>query len=194
MRNACKPEPAASQARFEATTAAAKADIGRIRSAISTEQSRAKAEYDDWASRKYKANKTQVDLRGDGPSNQASMSIGAINESRRRNAMEALTQEMSALEKMAGEASTETGVERMLAGLRDLLAKAKEVAATGNGLFKSADQQFEYMLLDGLKFRGPGGKGNVTSNGLSKAILAAIKPAEPAAQASAPAPLRMAPL
>lgn len=160
--------------------AAARADLTRVREAIAREQQRAKAEADDWASRTYKANKNQVDLRGDGPSNQASMSIGAINESRRRNALEALKQEVAALEKLAQALSTDAGADKVMANLRALMDKARAAVASGNWPGYTVDSMFESMLLDDLKFRGPGGKGNVTSNGLSKAVLQALKGAEPA--------------
>ena len=169
-------EQAASQDRLMAGIAQRKQDTERIRDAIGTEKKRAQADYDDWSSRTYKRNKTQVDLQGDGPSNQGSMSIGAINESRRRNAMEALSQELKALDKLGAAVATDSGAEQFMAAMRDLYARAEKIAADGNGLFKTPGEQFQYMLLDDLKFRGPAGKGNVTSNGLSKAVLSAVKP------------------
>ena len=169
-------EQAASQERLMAGIAQRKQDTERIRGAIDAEKKRAQADYDDWSNRTYKRNKTQVDLQGDGPSSQGSMSIGAINESRRRNAMDALTQELKALDKLGQAVATDSGAEQFMATMRAMLERATKIAADGNGLFKTGDEQFQYMLLDDLKVRGPGGKGNVTSNGLSKAVLAAIKP------------------
>lgn len=179
-----KEEQAASQARFEASSAKKTANIKRIRDAIGSEKKRAKAEYDDWAGRVYKGNKTQVDLRGDGPSNQASMSVGAINESRRRNAMEALSKELTELDKLEKAVESDIGAERVIGRLNDLMERAKATEGTPGGLGMNADQLFESILLDGMEFRGPGGKGNVTSNGLSKAMLAAFKGQQEATQAT----------
>lgn len=156
-------------------------DIARIRESIKTEKSRAKADYDDWAGRVYKRNKTQVDLRGDGPSNQASMSVGAINESRRRNAMEALNKELTELDKLEKAVSTDEGAARVIGRLNNLMGMAQKAVDTGTSTFKTVDDQFQYMLLDSLNFRGPGGKGNITSNGLSKAMLDAVR-AQPKAE------------
>lgn len=51
--------------------------------------------------RVYRSNTTQIDLRGDGPSRQDSMSTNSVNESRRRRAVEALTQQANAASKLA---------------------------------------------------------------------------------------------
>lgn len=177
-------QQAAAQAKFEADTQAKTRDMAGIRDAIAEQKKRAVAEHDDWAGRVYKGNKTQVDLRGDGPSRQDSMSIGAINESRRRKAMEALAQELKALDKLAEAVATDSGTDRVLSNLRDLMGKAERAVASGNWPGSTVDGMFESMLLDDLKFSGPGGKGNVTSNGLSKAVLAAIKPGNVAAPAA----------
>ena len=180
-------EQEAAQARFtageserkqgaEQATGQQRADAKRIRSTITAEKARATAEHDEWAAKVYKKNATQVDLSGDGPSRQSSMSIGTINESRRRNAMEALAQEIRALGKLESGIATDEGAAEFIRAKRDLMAQATRIAADGSGSFKTADEQFQHMLLDEMKVRGPGGKGNVTSNGLSRAILGAIKP------------------
>jgi hypothetical protein len=168
-------EQAAAQERALAAIAAKKADVERIRSAIAGEKKRAIAEHDDWAGRVYKRNKNQIDLPGDGPSSRESMSVSAINEGRRRRAMEALTQEIKALDKLTDALSTDSGAERVLSNLREMYTKAQKAVESGNWPGMDQDAMFQSMLLDDLKFRGPGGKGNVTSNGLSKAVLAAIK-------------------
>ena len=157
----------AAQAKYVADQDNRKAAVQRIRDEIARQKERATAEYADWSGRKYKANKTQVDLQGDGPSNQASMSIGAINEGRRRNAMDALAKELTELDKLAAAAETESGAEKILANLTTLRAKAAEAVKSGNWPGSTEESMFESMLLDALKFRGPAGKGNVTSNGLS---------------------------
>ncbi len=167
-------EQAAAQAKFEADAAVKKADMARVREAIAAEKKRAEAEHDDWSGRVYKANKTQVELHGDGPSNRGSLSIGSINESRRRNAMDALAQEIKALDKLAEAVETDSGAERVLNNLRTLMDKTKAAVESGNWPNYTQDSMFESMLLDDLKFRGPGGKGSITSNGLSKAMLAAL--------------------
>ena len=163
------------QAKYLAEQSNRKTALQRIRDEITRQKERATAEYADWESRQYKANKTQVDLRGDGPSNQASMSIGSINESRRRNAMDALAKELAEIDKLAAAASTDSGAENIFSNLTTLREKAAEAVKSGNWPNSTEDSMFESMLLDALKFRGPAGKGNVTSNGLSKAMLAAIK-------------------
>jgi hypothetical protein len=175
-------EQAAAQERFTAAEQAKKQNLWSVREAIQAQRWRAKAEHDDWSGRVYKANRNQVDLHGDGPSKQASMSIGAINEGRRRNAMDALAKESAELDKLADALSTDIGAERVMGNLRELMQKAEQAAASGNWPGMTAASLFESMLLEGMKFRGPGGKGNVTSNGLSKALLGALtKQAAPAA-------------
>lgn len=178
-------EQAENQRRYMATLEAERqgqeverANVERVRSAIAAEKKRATAEHDEWAGKVYKANKTQVELRGDGPSRNPSMSIGAINESRRRNAMEALAQELRALDRLDAALKDDAG--KVMSNLRDMMQKAERAVASGNWPGMDTDAMFQSMLLDDLKFRGPGGKGNVTSNGLSKAILAALKGAQPA--------------
>ena len=51
------------------------------------------------AARKYKTNRKQIMLHGDGPSSQGSLSIGAINESRKRRAIEASLTASSSIKK-----------------------------------------------------------------------------------------------
>lgn len=51
------------------------------------------AEANDWASRQYKQNNTQINLDGDGPTRNESMSVSAANESRRRRNVESLQQQ-----------------------------------------------------------------------------------------------------
>lgn len=162
-----------------------RAEAKRIRAAIEGEKQRAQAEYDDWSRRVYKANRTSVDLNGDGPSGQSSMSIGALNERRRRTAMEALSQEIAALGKLERSIADDAGAAQFMDSMRALYGRAERIAADGNGLFKTPGEQFQYMLLDDLKFRGPAGNGNVTSNGLSRAVLGAVK-----GKAAQPAPAR----
>lgn len=180
-------EQASAQARFMADADSKKRDLEGVRTLIAEQRQRAQKEHADWSGRVYKKNKTQVDLRGDGPSNQASMSIGAINESRRRNALDALSQELGAIDKLDKAMATDDGAARVMGNLRAVYEQAKKIAEAGNGLFKSADQQFEYMLLDELKVRGPSGRGNVTSNGLSKAALRLVNGEVPPKKQEAPA-------
>lgn len=173
-------QQAESQARFVAAQEderqrkeVEQANVKRVQDSIASEKKRATVEHDDWAGRVYRANKTQVELQGDGPSKNASMSIGAINESRRRNAMEALAQELKALDKLDAAIKADSG--KVMSNLRDMMQKAERAVASGNWPGQTVDEMFQSMLLDELKFRGPGGKGSVTSNGLSRAMLAALK-------------------
>lgn len=53
----------------------------------------------EMAARKYKANRKQIELNGDGPGRNGSMSISAINESRKRRAIEASLNASSAIKK-----------------------------------------------------------------------------------------------
>lgn len=54
------------------------------------------AEADDWAGRKYKHNKKQIHLDGDGPAKHESISISSANESRRRSTIDNLTHQANA--------------------------------------------------------------------------------------------------
>lgn len=161
-------------------------NIERIKDAIRAEQSRAKSEYDDWASRKYKKNKAQVELEGEGPSSRGSMSISEINESRRRRAMEALAQEMRATEKLLDSLSTDFKAGQFLASMEALMNQARDAVKSGNWPGYTVDKMFESMFLEQLKFRGPSGRGSVVSNKLSKAVLNALKGAEAGVEPAAP--------
>jgi hypothetical protein len=50
-----------------------------------------------------------------------------------------------------------------------------QVNRTWDSRWFAESKDYGNLLLEDLKMRGPGGKGNVTSNGLSKAMLAAAK-------------------
>ena len=148
--------------------------IGDIRAAIKSAIDAAVNARDDWTSREYRTNKKQVVLRGDGPSNQASMSVGSINESKRNKAIESLNQEVAALEKLERLVATDDGASRFLSSTAEIMDTAKRANDSGNYSGSTANEIFEQILLDRLNFRGPGGQGSITSNGLSKAVLSAI--------------------
>lgn len=148
--------------------------IAAIRAAIRSAIDSAIRERDDWSSRNYKANKKQVELRGDGPGNNAAMSVGSINESRRNKAIESLNQEIAALGKLEKQVTSDSGATQVMAGMSEIMETAKRSYESGNYPGRTVNDLFESILLDRLKFRGPGGKGSVTSNGLSKAALSAI--------------------
>lgn len=154
--------------------AQAEQDAGRIREAISARLVQAQAEHDDWSARRYKINREQVEFRGDGPSRQASMSIGGINESRRHHALIALSQEMRCLQQLRTAMKDAAGARTVLNNMRTLMTRAQAAHASGNWPNQTQEQLFEAMLLDDLKVRGPAGRGNITSNGLSRAVLAAM--------------------
>lgn len=151
-------------------------EMQRVREAIRTQLERASAEHASWAVRTYKSNRAQVEFRGDGPSRQASMSIGSINESRRQHALQALTQEIVALEKLQDAMGTPQGQERVMENLRLLMARARDAMDSGNWTGYTLQSMFESMLLEDLKVRGPAAKGRVESNGLSQALWAAVGP------------------
>ncbi len=71
--------------------------------------------------------------------------------------------------------ATEDGAQRVMQRFLNLYVTATKAVDSGRAVFKTVDAQFEYMLLDSLNVRGLSGQGSVTSNGLSQAILAAIK-------------------
>jgi hypothetical protein len=150
-------------------------DWGIIKDAIEAEGVRAKAQCVDWSGRVYKTNKAQIELHGDGPGKQASMSVGGINESRRRRAVQALTVELQEQDELLRSMATEDGAQRVTQRFLNLYVTATKAVDSGRAVFKTVDAQFEYMLLDSLNVRGLSGQGSVTSNGLSQAILAAIK-------------------
>jgi len=170
-------QPAAQAADWQACERAE--TLSRLRSTVAEQACRAQKEHDDWQSRVYKRNTHQVEFHGDGPCRNGGMSVGAINESRRHNAMDALTKERIELDKLSRAMSTDTGAERTLVMLEGLLELARVNFKKGLGDWAgSADVLFESYLLEDLKFRGPGGKGNVTSNAMSRAMLAAMKAPE----------------
>lgn len=115
----------------------------------------------DWQGRVYKNNSAQVDLRGDGPRSTPSISIGAANESRRRNAIEAATKTADKAKELQ-ELIGRKGYEFFILWVDGLRNKVQ------------SDADFEEEFLRQFNFRGPGGKGNVISNELSKAVIAEV--------------------
>ncbi|MBK8759318.1 MAG: hypothetical protein IPM03_02515, partial [Sulfuritalea sp.] len=161
-----------------------KANADTVRAAISEQIDRATKEREEWAAKVYKRNKTQVEFLGDGPARHESMSIGAINENRRRNAIEALTKELSELKKLDDEVSTDDGAVIVFANLNRTMDQARGAVASGNWPGSTNESMFEEILLSDMKFRGPGGRGSVTSNGLSRAMLAVVQAQQDAAEAA----------
>ena len=57
----------------------------------------------EWQNRTYKTNRKQIELVGDGPSSQGSMSVGQINESKKRRAVEGYMREANAATQLAND-------------------------------------------------------------------------------------------
>jgi hypothetical protein len=74
-------------------TAAQPADLSGLVPALRAFSEKKLAEANDWASRQYKDNRTKINLQGDGPTRNETISISAANESRRRRNVEALKQQ-----------------------------------------------------------------------------------------------------
>lgn len=169
-------------------------DAEGVRRAVSEARVRVQAQFNDWSGRTYKANKAQVELKGDGPRRNPSMSIGAINEGRRRKALDALEQEMKAMDAVEAILANPTKSRQFARELRTLQLQADTALKSGNfPHYKDAGAMFESMFLNNmLKLRGPGGRGNYESNEVSRAVRAALetKPkerAQPTPDAAAPA-------
>ena len=94
------PEAAAVDAENNAKSAQAKIERSDAAIAMLTGEIHANtAEAAELAARKYKQNRKQVELKGDGPLRNPSMSVSQINENRRRRAIEAKSKSSSAMAK-----------------------------------------------------------------------------------------------
>lgn len=130
----------------------------------------AEASREDWDSRTYKGSRKQVDLRGDGPSRQESMSVSAINEGRRKKNIEALNQEIAAIERMERMLTNEQSANRLLDILQTTMEAAERSVQDGTAIVgKTPAEAFEYNILQRLDIKPA--QGAFTSNRVSKALL-----------------------
>jgi hypothetical protein len=75
--------------------------VAGIKSKIAATIAGLQKEKADWIAKEYKKNSKQVELKGDGPSNRASLSVGGINENRRRKAIAQIDSDIQGLKKFA---------------------------------------------------------------------------------------------
>ena len=81
------------------------------------------------------------------------MSIGAINEGRRRKAIDALTKELAEL-KNDDVVSTDASAAKVFENLKSIMERAKGAVASENWPGSTNESMFEYILLNDMKFRG----------------------------------------
>lgn len=106
-------QPATSERPTKATIPKRR-DKAALSATLADAKREAEASRNDWASRSYKGNRKQVELRGDGPSRQDSMSVTAINEGRRAKAVEALNLEIAAIQRMERMLANDQTADRLL--------------------------------------------------------------------------------
>lgn len=133
------------------------------------EEQRAIAE--DWKNREYKDAKGSVQFEGDGPSTKGSMSINAINEGRRRKAIEQASNSIAAAKKLKDSASEGSG-EKLLNQMA--LIYNKPIAGNDSPTTAEKDAMFEARFLRSIDFDGKQ-SGATQSNSISKAMLVAVK-------------------
>jgi hypothetical protein len=154
----------------------AKRQIDAVRSAIKTVSGAVDQEIETWSAKRYRSNSRSVELQGDGPRNSETMSIGAINEGRKRKALEALGGQKRAIEKLQDRLSTDAGTTGFIAEMQSIMDKAEAFMADDSA-FKpentTAESLFEAMVLENLGIKPS--SGSYSSNQLSKAILAAMQ-------------------
>lgn len=147
-----------------------KIDPASLTSALSSMEASAQANLENWQSKEYKANKTKIHLRGDGPSKQESMSIGAINAGKKQKAIAAANQEISVIHKLQAQASTPAGAQKLAALIESTMQDAKTFIANGTmHVAKTVDEAFEYLLLEKLGIKPD--VGGYTSHPISQALL-----------------------
>lgn len=150
---------------------AAKTPAESIANAIEGVIEEQNAIVDDWKSREYKNAKGSVEFEGDGPSAKGSMSINAINEGRRRKAIEQATHTISAARKLKDKVLRE-GSENLLS--QSAVIFNTEIAGNENPTSSEKDAMFEARFLRSIDFDGKQ-SGATQSNSLSKVMLVAVK-------------------
>lgn len=129
----------------------------------------------DWKSRAYKANEKSVELTGEGPRKRETMTVGEINENRRRKAIENLTDELNAIKGLERRTSSDEGADRFLTQARNLYKQAEEAVKEKTTSFATPGELFEYLLLNETLDIKPAGKGSYSSNSISKAVRKIIE-------------------
>ena len=150
---------------------AAKTPAESIANAIDDVIKEQSAVIEDWKNRVYKNAKGSVDFEGDGPSTKGSMSINAINEGRRRKAIEQATHTISAARKLKDKVLRE-GSENLLS--QSAVIFNTEIAGNENPTSSEKDAMFEARFLRSIDFDGKQ-SGATQSNSLSKVMLVAVK-------------------
>lgn len=159
-----------------------KVDPAAVGEAITSSLQSAEANLQKWQSKSYKPNAKQVELHGDGPSNQASMSVGAINEGKKQKAIAAAWQEVNALKKLQSKISTPEGLQQVSSMIASTMADAKNwfAAGTANVKTESAGDYFEYLILEKIGIKSA--YGSIMSNDVSK-VLRAVAEGKPVPKA-----------
>ena len=150
---------------------------------IDTLRSDLEKQAEDWDSRKYKPNKTQVELRGDGPGKRDSISIGSINEGRRQKALDAIGGQIRAIDKLSDAISTPEGEAALDSAIKRTWDEAGKTFQ--NSRFKNQGDLFESLLIEDVLKLKPA-RGAYDSLPLSKAIRARM---EAESTPSSPAPV-----
>lgn len=150
--------------------------IGALDNVIKEQQAVAK----DWEGREYKDNSTKVELRGDGPSNADELSVSSINETRRKNAIEAALHSVRAANKLKDKIDAQ-GEQEFLKEVNALYEKSIDGVGLPDPDPKSKtgvltqDQFFEQKFLSSISYDGPRAVGATVSNSISKSVLDAVK-------------------
>jgi hypothetical protein len=154
----------------------------KLSDALAKAKAKVEASIADWSGRVYKDNRKSVIFEGDGPTKNDSMSIGAINENHKNKAVQAFSAELKAIEAMQEALKTDKDANRLLNLLEGTMKQAETNVERGAQIVgKTADEAFEYDILQALDIRPAGGA--FTSNGVSKALLSYLKDsATPAAE------------
>lgn len=118
-----------------------------LHAAIKQHVARLAGEADDWARRKYKGNKVQVHLKGDGPTKVESLSIGTINARRRDANIHARNAQIDALERVGRVAKADPKV--VVQQFNEAREVAEHMAKNAGWKF---DEAFDVQL--GKKFAG----------------------------------------
>jgi len=75
-------------------------ELNNVKSDVEKYIESTQSEAEKWAAKNYKANGKQIEMKGDGPTKNASLSVGAINEARKNKAVSALGDQIGAAKKL----------------------------------------------------------------------------------------------
>lgn len=142
---------------------------------LDNEIKRLQDSYAEFDAKQYKKNSNYVEFaEGDHPGGQVGMSVTAINEAKKRNTLEAISNQTRQLEAIKALNTTPPATTAWISKLSEQYRKTQASFAKHGDPWmqlKSADALFEASILDDMGFRGPGGKGNVMSNDVSRLLL-----------------------